>query len=51
MFMLTYQECTYASVSPQATIPPSYIITPYRPDMMIHNKSTNAVRADVSFGL
>ena len=40
----------YASVSPQATIPPSLIITPYRLDVVIHNKSTNA-RADVSFGL
>ena len=33
----------YASVSPQVTIPPSLIITPYRPDRVIHNKSTNAV--------
>ena len=33
----------YASVSPQATIPPSLIITPYCPDIVIHNKSTNAV--------
>ena len=33
----------YASVSPQAAIPPSLIITPYRPDIVIHNKSTNSV--------
>ena len=33
----------YASMSPQATVPPSLIITPYHPDIVIHNKSTNAV--------
>ena len=33
----------YASVSPQAIIPPSLIITPYCPDVVIHNKSINVV--------
>ena len=33
----------YASMSPQAIIPPSLIVTPYRPDIVIHNESTNTV--------
>ena len=34
----------YASVSPQATIPPSLIITPYHPDIVVHNKSTKLMQ-------
>jgi len=33
----------YASMSPQATIPPSLIVTLHRPDIVIHNESTNTV--------
>ena len=29
----------WASDSPQATIPPSLLITPYRPDIVIHNQT------------
>ena len=32
-----------ASDSPQATIPPALLITPYRPDIVIHNKESNSV--------
>ena len=32
-----------ASDSPQATIPPSLLITPYCPDIMIHNQRSNSV--------
>ena len=31
----------YASASPQATIPPSLITTPYHSDIVICNESTN----------
>ena len=34
-----YQEC----MSPQAIIPPSFIIIPYHPDIVIYHESTNAV--------
>ena len=33
----------FATVSPQATIPPSLIVTPYRPNIAIHNESSNMV--------
>ena len=31
----------HASVPPQATIPPILIVTPYHPDIVIYNESTN----------
>jgi len=38
------EQCTdlpgrHASNSPQATVPPSIFITPYCPDIVIHNKA------------
>ena len=32
-----------ASDSPQTTIPPSLLITPYRPDIVIYNQINNSV--------
>jgi len=32
-----------ASNSPLVTVPPSIFITPYRPDIVIHNKASDAV--------
>ena len=32
-----------ASDSPQATIPPSLLITSYRPDVVIHNRRSNSI--------
>ena len=33
----------HVSVSPQATIPSTLIVTSYRPDIVIYNESTNSV--------
>jgi len=51
LFRVLPEQCTVyvdlpggrASDCPQATVPPSMLITPSRPDIVIHNRGTNAV--------
>ena len=33
----------FTSESPPATIPPAMMVTPYRPDLVVHNTSTNSI--------
>ena len=43
--MQTYLHGMRANESPQGTIPPLLMATPYRPDIVIHNKTCNSVKS------
>ena len=43
MFMQTYVPAMRASESPQGTIPSLLMVTSYRPDIVIHNVTSNSV--------